>query len=123
MTTQARARGAFAYRHRQAILLAVALSGITAVWAVVMPAQHVDAASSPSAPPAGRMWASNCFQCHGTDGQSGAFDQLAGDSAGDLFNKLKDQQRKNTIMGSHARGYTDAELRAIAAYFASVPKK
>lgn len=116
-------RGHFAYRHRQGILLAVALSGITTVWAVIMPAQHVDAASSGTTPPAGRLWASNCFQCHGTNGQSGGFDQLAGDSATDLYNKLKDQQTKNTIMGSHARGYTDLQLRAIADYFASVPKQ
>lgn len=123
MATQSTTRGAFGFRHRHAILLAAALSGVSAVWAIVMPAQHVGAASVGTTPPAGRLWATNCFQCHGTNGQSGGFDQLAGDSAGDLFNKLKDQQKKNTIMGSHARGYTDAELRAIAAYFASVPKK
>lgn len=116
-------RGSLAYRHRHGILLAVALTGITAVWSIVMPAQHVDAASSGTTPPAGRLWATNCFQCHGTNGQSGGFDQLAGDGAADLYNKLKDQQGKNTIMGSHARGYTDAELRAIANYFASVPKQ
>lgn len=123
MATQNAARQAFAHRHRQSILIAVALTGINAGWAIVMPAQHVDAASSGTAPPAGRLWASNCFQCHGTDGQSGGFDQLAGDGATDLYNKLKDQQTKNTIMGSHARGYTDPELRAIAKYFSSVAKQ
>lgn len=113
----------FVLRHRHGILLAFALSAITAAVSVIMPPRTVDASSLGTAVPAGRMWASNCFACHGTDGQSGAFDQLAGDSATDLYAKLKDQQKKNTIMGSHARGYSDAQLRAIAKYFASVPKK
>ena len=123
MDTRTANRGGFGYRHRHGLALAVALSGITAAWAIVMPPQHVGAASSGTMPPAGQLWATNCFQCHGTNGQSGGFDELAGDGANDLFNKLKDQQKKNTIMGSHARGYTDAELRAIANYFASVPTK
>jgi cytochrome c553 len=116
-------RQGFGFRHRHGILLAFALTAITAVVSIVMPPRNVDAASLGTTVPAGRLWASNCFACHGTDGQSGAFDQLAGDSASDMFNKLKDQQKKNTIMGSHARGYTDDQLRAIAKYFASVPKK
>ena len=116
-------RKGFAFRHRHGIALAVALAGFTAVASVVSPPRNVDAASVSMEPPAGRLWASNCFQCHGTDGQSGGFDQLAGDDAKDLYEKLKDQQTKNTIMGSHARGYTDAELRAIASYFASVQKR
>lgn len=123
MTIEAPGRRAFGYRHRHGILLAVALAGITAAVSIVMPPRHVDAALVGTTPPVGRLWATNCFQCHGTDGQSGGFDQLAGDDAKDLYNKLKDQQTKNTIMGSHARGYTDAELRAIAAYFASVQKR
>ena len=80
-------------------------------------------AASSIAPPTGRMLASNCFQCHGTDGRSGAFDELAGTSQAEMFEELKDQQKKNSIMGSQARGYTDAELREIAKYFASIPKK
>lgn len=113
-------RASFAVRHRQSILLAVALTGLTAALSVVAPPHQVDAATSTS--PTGRLLASNCFQCHGTNGLAGAFDELAGDGEADLFNKMKDQQKKQTIMGSHARGYTDLELRAIAKYFASVPK-
>lgn len=103
--------------------MAGSLAALTAVLSVVLPPRHVDAASISTNPPAGRMLASNCFQCHGTDGQSGAFDQLAGDSASDMYKKLKDQQTKSSIMGSQARGYTDDELRQIAQYFASVPAK
>lgn len=115
-------RRSFLFRHRQTALMAVTLAGLTGVIALVMPARHVGAASS-VAPPPGRMLASNCFQCHGTDGQSGAFDQLAGSTQADMFEKLKDQQTKNTIMGSQARGYTDAELREIAKYFETIPQR
>ena len=104
------------------LVLATALGLIMALYSAFVP---VGASPSDSASlvPAGRLFASNCSQCHGTDGQSGAIDQLAGDPALDTFNKLKDQQLKNTIMGAQARGYTDDQLRAIAAYFATVVKK
>ncbi|MFM7013671.1 MAG: c-type cytochrome [Actinomycetota bacterium] len=71
----------------------------------------------------GKLFASNCAQCHGTDGQSGSISQLAGMNATDMFNKMKDQQTHNSIMGAQARGYTDSQIRAIAAYFASLVKK
>ncbi len=123
MTQATTAPRTFGYRHRHGLLLAFLLATVTAAGSLVAPPRDVGAASLSTQPPVGRLWATNCFQCHGTDGQSGGFDQLAGDDAKDLYEKLKDQQTKNTIMGSHARGYTDAELRAIAAYFASVQKK
>ena len=73
-------------------------------------------------PPDGRLLASNCFQCHGTNGNpvAGGFDRLAGKSANDLFKELKELQTKtdpNEIMPVHARGYTDAQLQLIADYF------
>jgi cytochrome c553 len=80
-------------------------------------------AQSATLVPVGRLFASNCSQCHGTDGQSGSISQLAGMGAASMFTKMKDQQTHNSIMGAQARGYTDDEIRAIAAYFASVKKK
>lgn len=73
----------------------------------------------------GRLLASNCFQCHGTNGSDGSFDALAGDGQQDNFNKLKDMQRKSArsnIMIPHAAGYTDEELKAITTYFSKLPK-
>ena len=79
------------------------------------------AQQAPSAPPPGRLLASNCFQCHGTDGRGdGTFDRLAGKSAGDIHNDLREMKAENKrgeIMTIHALGYTDAQLRAIAEYF------
>lgn len=82
-------------------------------------------AQAPSAtlvPPAGRLLASNCFQCHGTNGHPmvAGFGRLAGKSADDLFKELKELQLEsdaNDIMKVHALGYTDPQLRLIADYF------
>jgi cytochrome c553 len=73
-------------------------------------------------PPAGRLLASNCFQCHGTDGRGG-FEEIAGKSAEGLFSELKEMQRKtpgNDLMVPHAKGYSDEQLRAIAAYLSTI---
>jgi cytochrome subunit of sulfide dehydrogenase len=67
-----------------------------------------------------RLLASGCFQCHGTNGKSGAFDALAGDGKLDMLNKLKDMRTKSagsSVMVPHARGYTAAQLDMIADYF------
>ncbi|MDP1653477.1 MAG: cytochrome C [Rhodocyclaceae bacterium] len=75
-------------------------------------------AQTTTAPPAGRLLASNCYQCHGTNG-NGGFDSLAGKSASEMYNELKEMQQKTRpdMMDMHARGYTDAQLRLIADYF------
>jgi len=73
----------------------------------------------------GRLLASNCFQCHGTNGNNGGFDALAGDGQLDLLNKLKEMRAKSpgsNIMFPHARGYTNAQLACIALYFSKQPK-
>ena len=74
---------------------------------------------------AGRTLAATCTTCHGTDGNSvqGVPPSIAGRPSAELYQAMKDFQagkRPATIMHQHARGYTDAQLQAIAAYFASV---
>ena len=66
--------------------------------------------------PAGRLLASNCFQCHGTNGKGPGFDAINGKSVGEIYKKLKEFQagkEGNGIMAKHALGYTDAELQAL----------
>lgn len=72
-------------------------------------------------PPAGRLLASNCFQCHGTDG-SGGFERLSGMSAKEIVGEMKEMRSKTNpdIMAAHARGYTDAQLQLIGDYFAGL---
>jgi sulfide dehydrogenase cytochrome subunit len=76
------------------------------------------AQTTTTAPPAGRLLASNCFQCHGTNG-TGGIERLAGESVSEIYNELKEMQRKSPpkMMDMHARGYTDAQIRLIADYF------
>ena len=70
---------------------------------------------------AGRLLASNCFQCHGTNGKGPGFDTLAGKSASEIYKDLKEFQsgkEGNGIMAKHAMGYPDAQLQSLAAWLA-----
>ncbi len=73
-------------------------------------------------PPAGRLLASNCFQCHGTNGKGPGFDQLAGKSVNEIYEELKEFQSGKEgpgIMTRHAQGYTDAQLRSLSAWLST----
>jgi len=73
-------------------------------------------------PPAGRLLASNCFQCHGTNGKGPGFETLAGKSASELYQELKEFQsgkEGNGIMARHAMGYTDGQLHALAQWLST----
>lgn len=82
-----------------------------------------DAAPSADA----RLLASQCAQCHGTNGYSvGGINSLAGSEYFDLRDKMIDLNRPTeigSIMKHQAKGYTRAQIDLIAAYFASLPKK
>lgn len=72
--------------------------------------------------PPGRLLAAQCAQCHGTDGQGPGFDELAGKSANELYNDLREMKLRPVegIMDRQARGYTDQQLRLIADYLSTV---
>ncbi len=78
-------------------------------------------AQTTTAPPAGRLLASNCFQCHGTNG-SGGVESIRGESVNEIYKELKEMQRKSSpkMMDMHARGYTDAEINLLANYLATL---
>ena len=110
----------FVHRHRSGLTIGVGLAVMMTVYGPVSSAMRVDAASV--VVPTGRLLASNCMQCHGTNGMNGSFNQLAGIPVKSMMEKMHDQQTHSSIMGAQARGYTDDELRTIATYFASLPK-
>ena len=72
-----------------------------------------------------RNLAATCANCHGTDGRSVAGagnESLAGTDKDTLMQKLRDFRsgtRPATIMHQISRGYTEAQLELIAAYFAA----
>lgn len=92
-----------------------------ALWLAAAAWLGASATAQAQTPPAGRLLASNCFQCHGTNGKGPGFDTLAGKSASELYKDLKEFQLKAStepgeIMAKHAWGYTDAQLKLIADY-------
>lgn len=92
------------------------------LWLPVALASSCVAAQTTTAPPAGRLLASNCFQCHGYDGKSTiGFERLSGESSNEIYNELREMRTKSKpdIMDIHARGYTDAQMRLIADYLAA----
>ena len=70
-----------------------------------------------------RNLAATCANCHGTNGHSvGGMDSLAGESKEKLMQKLADFRsgdKPATIMHQISKGYTEAQLELIAAYFAA----
>ena len=72
--------------------------------------------------PAGRLLASNCFQCHGTNGKGPGFEKLAGRSAKEIYEKLvsfASGKEGNGLMAKHAMGYTDAQMQSLSAWLAT----
>lgn len=76
--------------------------------------------ATPPSPAAVVNMINNCFSCHGTDGRSpGAIPSLTGKKAEQALLQLKEfksGQLATTVMTRHAKGYTDAELEALADY-------
>jgi sulfide dehydrogenase cytochrome subunit len=72
--------------------------------------------------------AATCANCHGTDGNTAAgspLPTLAGMSRDNLVAQLKafrSGARPATIMHQLSRGYSDAQIEQLAAYFAAQKK-
>ena len=99
--------------------LAAGVAALACLVATTAAAQGGDAAQ-------GRYVASNCANCHGTAGKSnGATPSLAGQSKTYLVEQMKafrDGKRPATIMHQIAKGYTDAQIDAVAEHFSRQPK-
>jgi cytochrome subunit of sulfide dehydrogenase len=83
----------------------------------------VSGAVAAANPNLGRDVAAGCANCHGTDGRSrGDVPSLAGRDKGELVRLVRDFRdgtRRSTVMQQLAKGYSDAELEAAAAYFSA----
>lgn len=70
-----------------------------------------------------RNMAASCAACHGTNGQSaGGAPVLAGIDKAYFVTQMKDMKsgaRPTTVMGKHAKGYSDAEVEQLAAFFSA----
>ncbi len=94
--------------------LAMLLSGL--IPAILLTAE--------AAPPPGRLLASQCAQCHGTNGRAvGGMESLSGESAREIYEEvleMKYSTNTNDIMHRQAKGYSDAQIRLIADYYGSL---
>ena len=72
----------------------------------------------------GAMLSNSCSACHGTDGKSpGAIPSIYGKSAqfiNQALSEFRSGTRASTVMGRHAKGYSDKEIKLIANYFANL---
>lgn len=96
--------------------------GIFAFSMAVAPAY----AQAPTAMQA-RDMAATCANCHGTNGVSqGGTDSLAGTSKNDTARRMREFKagtRPGTVMPQLAKGFTDEQIEAMAAWFAAQPAK
>jgi len=90
------------------------------------PAPAAPAFAAPNLTPQGvAAMAANCAMCHGTRGipaPGSSLPRIAGRSADSTVEAMKafrDGKRAATVMQQIAKGFTDAEISAIASYFAS----
>ena len=99
---------------RRFTFLTVMLAGL-AMWAAAGNADEITR---------GQLLSISCAGCHGTDGKSpGSIPSIAGKSPDTIETALKEfrsGQRESTVMGRHAKGYTDEEIKLIAVYFGTV---
>ncbi|MCS6931489.1 MAG: hypothetical protein NZM27_04690 [Acetobacteraceae bacterium] len=73
--------------------------------------------------PDGALLGSACAGCHGVTGEGGhgipSIRQMHGrEHFVELMRAFRANERPNTVMGRIARGYTEAEIAALAAHFA-----
>ncbi len=97
-------------------LLVAALASAATVFASPVSAQVTD-------PNLGRHLSAACANCHGTNGVSQqGMPNLAGQQQTYLAQQMRDfktGKRPATIMHQLAKGYTDEQIDALAAYFSA----
>jgi len=74
----------------------------------------------------GAVVAPTCVTCHGPEGRSqGAIPSLTALSSADIMTALqafRAETRPSTVMHRIAKGLDDADITAVATYFASLPR-
>jgi cytochrome subunit of sulfide dehydrogenase len=97
----------------------------SAVPAAVAAPPPIPFAPSNLTPSGVRALAANCAACHGTNGKSAAGSVVPGLAGRDAeyfvtqMANFKSGTRQATLMHQISKGYTDAEIKALADYFAA----
>lgn len=100
----------------------IGISIASAAWFAFLGSFPLQAAAGSDAERA-RLLAASCSGCHGTNGQAQAgASMLAGIDRSHFITQMKafqSGQRPATVMQQLAKGYDDAEIDAMASYFAA----
>lgn len=71
---------------------------------------------------AAALMAQNCYTCHGPHGRSPgtipSLHNLTAKNIAELLKAFKSGERPSTVMGRHAKGYSDEQIEALSAYIA-----
>ena len=99
--------------------LAVALIGVAGLLgAAAAQAQEISRAA---------IIATTCYTCHGTFGVSPgtipSINDISADRMVSILQGFRSGQRASTVMGRHASGYTDDEIKEVAEYLGNLQKK
>jgi cytochrome subunit of sulfide dehydrogenase len=113
----------------------VLAAGLAAAVAAIASAQQPPSAPPPPSFAAAnladkgvRSMAATCAACHGTAGRAASGSSVPGlagrrqSSIVEAMQEFKDGKRAATIMHQIAKGYGDAEIAALAAYFEQQPQ-
>ena len=109
------------------------LAWLAAALLVATPAMAQQPAPPEFAPsnlsPSGvRALAANCAACHGTNGKAASGSSVPGlagqpkEAFVTAMAQFKEGKRQATLMHQIAKGYTDAEIAALADYFSKQPR-
>ncbi|VAW57050.1 hypothetical protein MNBD_GAMMA07-800 [hydrothermal vent metagenome] len=73
------------------------------------------------------LLAVSCFSCHGQEGIGAKripkLSKLSKQDISEGLHGFKSGEEKSTIMGRHAKAYTDKEIELLAGYFSSLKNK
>ena len=111
------------------IALAAGLSALAAIAQAQQPAPPPPAFAPSNLSPSGvRALAANCAACHGTNGRPAPGSTLAGlagkpkEELLNAMNQFRAGKKPATLMHQISKGYTDAEIAALADYFSRQPR-
>lgn len=107
------------------VIVLIALTGLTAT-ALPAPARAATDVPPDAAALSLRALAATCANCHGTEGRpaDAAMPPLAGLPRGFIAAQMRAfraGERPATVMHQISRGYTEAQIDALAGYFAALP--
>ncbi|RZT97688.1 c-type cytochrome [Rivibacter subsaxonicus] len=106
----------------------VAIARLAPLLLLLTSALPLHAQTTPTQALYARSLAATCANCHGTDGRAvagQAMVSLAGMPEAYFIEQMKafrDGKRPATVMHQLAKGYSDEQIAALAAYFAAQPK-